>query len=66
MPRTVIDADGHVGEPKEPFERYLDVPLGGRRLHRWKVSGGGELIHTVRVTLPEEAALPMLHSAIWI
>jgi hypothetical protein len=28
MPRTVIDADGHVFEPKDLFERYVDVPLG--------------------------------------
>jgi hypothetical protein len=40
MPRTVIDTDDHEGEPKEHFERDLDVPLGGRRLHRRKVSGG--------------------------
>src|SRR5690242_15767126 len=29
--RMVIDADGHVGEPTDLFERYLDVPLGGRK-----------------------------------
>ena len=31
MPRPVIDADGHVFDPEDLFERYLDVPLGGRR-----------------------------------
>ena len=40
MPRTVIDADGYVGKPKEHFERYLAVPLDGHRLHNRKVSGG--------------------------
>ena len=48
MPRTVIDADGHVGEPKDLFETYLDVPLGGRRpyltkddfgIDRWVIEG---------------------------
>src|SRR5262249_36217569 len=48
MPRRVIDADGHVGEPKDLFERYLDVPLGGRRpyltkddwgVDRWVIEG---------------------------
>ena len=48
MARTVIDADGHVGEPKDLFERYLDVPLGGRKpymtrddwgVNRWVIEG---------------------------
>ena len=48
MARTVIDADGHVGEPKDLFERYLDVPLEGRRpyvtkddrgIDRWVIEG---------------------------
>jgi predicted TIM-barrel fold metal-dependent hydrolase len=48
MARTVLDADGHVGEPKDLFERYLDVPLGGRRpyltkddwgVDRWVIEG---------------------------
>jgi predicted TIM-barrel fold metal-dependent hydrolase len=48
MPRTVIDADGHVYEPKDLFDRYLDVPLGGRRpyvtkddwgIDRWVIEG---------------------------
>jgi predicted TIM-barrel fold metal-dependent hydrolase len=48
MPRTIIDAVGHVGEPKDLFERYLDVPLGGRKpyltkddrgIDRWVIEG---------------------------
>jgi len=30
MSRAVIDADGHVAEPLDLFEKYADVPLHGR------------------------------------
>jgi uncharacterized protein len=48
MARMVLDADGHVGEPKDLFERYLDVPLHGRMpyltkddrgIDRWVIEG---------------------------
>ena len=53
MPRTIVDADGHVGEPKDLFERYLDVPLGGRKpyltrddrgIDRWVIEGRPTLL----------------------
>lgn len=48
MTQLVIDADGHVAEPIDLFEKYADLPLGerlprvvkdDRGFDRWVIEG---------------------------